>query len=109
MRRVLFLAGFIFCACAASEKPWVIPDAVAAQTAVTQHLFGTIKAEHGFAVAPRLRLDRPVEGLGEAGDPIWEVRRTDIHDGFNVDGIFWVNARTGRILQVHPESLGAAR
>lgn len=30
-----------------------------------------------------------------------------MHDGFNIDGLYWVNAQTGEVLQLHPTMLNS--
>ena len=76
-----------------------------AQRIVVRYLNLHVKAEQGLGVSPPLRAAELIEGFAETGDPIWEVRRTDIHDNFTIDGLFWVNGRTGGVLELFPSHI----
>lgn len=106
MRLILLTAIFV-AGCSSSSANLEVPTAECAHSVVIEHLLGNegIKAEHGFAVSPLVRLAEDTERFGSVGTPYWEVRRTDLHDGFNIDGLFWVNAVTGEVLQLHPPML----
>lgn len=110
MRHVLVLA-VVLVGCAAAPVELSVSTAEAAREVVFQYLgkHGGIKAEHGFVVSPLIRLAADTERLGSVGTPYWEIRRTDMHDGFNIDGLFWVNAQTGEVLQLHPTVLDDRR
>ena len=77
----------------------------AAQDAILQHIGSYLKAEQALSVSPLINLGEAVKGFGTKGDPFWEVRRTDLHDNGAIDGLFWVHAQTGKILQVYPRLL----
>jgi hypothetical protein len=80
-----------------------------ARQAVLDHLDDRIDSGHGYHVSPSLRLGADLEGFGRAGDPVWEVRRTDIHNGMALDGLFWVNGANGRIRRLYPVVVEASQ
>jgi hypothetical protein len=106
MRALILFLIMLVCGCSQTTTPLAVPTASDAQRQVFQHhLALRIKAEHGFSVSPMFRMTVDSERFGPAGTPYWEVRRTDLHDDGNIDGLFWVNANTGDVLELHPRRI----
>ena len=101
---VLVAVLVLFMGC---SKPLKLHVAAAedAERIVFEYLELNVLADQGFSVSDLLSLESDVEGFGKAGARFWEVRRTNSHLGGNIDGLFWVNAETGVVLQVHPKEL----
>ena len=91
----------LIASCSAHDDPHVAGPQQARQ-AVLEHLELKVNANHGFHVSPLLCLGADLGGFGKAGDPVWEIRRSDLHAGMAIDGLFWVNGRTGKVRQLHP-------
>ena len=103
--RVVLVAMLVLpMACSKSPKLHVLTKDDARRI-VVEHLELEVLAEHGFFVSGLLALGSDVQGFGETGARFWEVRRTNLHSGGNIDGLFWINAETGVVLQVHPRQL----
>ena len=99
---VLVAVLVLFMGCSKPLKLHV-PAAEDAERIVFEYLELKVLANQGFSVSGLLSLESDVEGFGKAGTWFWEVRRTNSHLGGNIDGLFWVNAETGVVLQVHPK------
>jgi hypothetical protein len=101
---VLVAVLVLFMGCSKPSK-LIVPAADDAKRIVFKFLELKVLAEQGFSVSGLLALESDVEGFGKTGTRFWEVRRTNLHLGGNIDGLYWVNAETGVVLQVHPNEL----
>jgi len=100
---ITFMVALLTC-CTGRDEGQVTGSDQAKQ-AVFEQLDLEIDSRHGFHVSPLLRLGADLDGFGKAGDPVWEVRRTDVHNGMAIDGLFWVNGANGRVRRLHPISV----
>ncbi|MFT5141104.1 MAG: hypothetical protein ACI9CB_002775 [Rhodothermales bacterium] len=105
-KRFYFIVATLLLVMGCSKPPKLqVVTGEDAQRIVVEYLKLDVLAEQGFSVTGLLDLAGDVQDFGESGDRYWEVRRTNLLSGGNIDGLFWVNAETGVVLQVHPRFL----